>query len=355
MLHPAIVLVTCLLASGEAPASDGVIGGVVVNAVDQKPVAGADVVLRLAVEDHVVPLAQTTTGKDGKFLFRGLRVGSEYEYQPGANRAGVHYPGPHLRLSPRRPVEAVRLEVRDAITHPSPLRVKRHDVLLRPEPGMVTVTETMLVENPTEGCYVGRPIQGQAEPITLALSIPSDFDRVTFAQEFFGRRFSVQGKKVVTSIPWTPGERELKFTYTLANPRGQFRWERPLDLPTSEFRVIVETDQPQDVLWNLADEPLRQAGRVVFACDERALPAGQVVRIEIGRLPVSAMAYARWMALAILVASVTVTALVLRRRRNRPKPRPEGERPEEESCRSPAANAAPAATRRRRRNRASRP
>ena len=154
-----------------------------------------------------------------------------------------------------------------------------------------------------------------SQPITLRLSIPSDFQRTTFDQEFFGRHFSLADGKLVTSIPWTPGPRELKFTYVLANPKSRFHWDRPLDLPCSDLTLIIRTARPDEVSCNLDAKPLRHRDEVTFALSGRNLPAGQVIRVDLGRLPMPLMAYGRWLALAVLIGLVGGTGLMLGRRR----------------------------------------
>ena len=89
----------------------------------------------------------------------------------------------------------------------------------------VTVTESMSIDNPSSLCYVGKsPVSG-AEPVTLQLAIPADFERTTFHKEFFGRQFSIVDGKLVTGVPWPPGRRELAFTYVLACDEGGYVWQ----------------------------------------------------------------------------------------------------------------------------------
>ena len=317
MLIPVFLLLAGVAAADSSPQGNGVIGGVVVNASDEKPAAGVEVVLRVRVEDEFLPWEKTTADAQGKFMFRKLPVGDQYDYLPGANLGGIHYPGPHVRLSRQRPVAGIRLAVRDTVTYPNPLRARRHEILIRPESGAVKVTETIVVENPDSRCYVGQARDDKTEPVTLQLSIPADFLRVTFDQEFFGRRFSLAGGKLVTSIPWTPGQRELKFSYVLANSHGHFRLERPLDLPCSDLRVAVESQSPEEVVCNLGGKPLREGGSVVFESADRTLPAGEVVSVEVGHLPVPFMAYARWIAAAVLAALIGGASVLAARRRRR--------------------------------------
>ncbi len=97
--------------------------------------------------------------------------------------------------------------------------------------------ETLVVRNPSRATYVGDASAGFAT--TLALGIPESFERVTFHREFFGRRFHVVNGRLVTDVPWTPGERTLKFTYYLPMTESRYALARPLDLPCSGVRVRV--------------------------------------------------------------------------------------------------------------------
>ena len=190
---PKLLLVLCsIAAAAEAPAHDGTIRGIVVNASDRRsPVGGAEVVLRMKLHGQLVPVAQTTADRQGRFVFRDLMIGSRYEYLPGANRQGVHYPGGRIKLTPQRPGAEVELAVHDAVAHPSPLVIRRHEITVRPEPGALHVAESILVDNPSLKSYVGESEHEGDEPVTLALAVPPDFERLTFDKEFFGRRFSM--------------------------------------------------------------------------------------------------------------------------------------------------------------------
>jgi hypothetical protein len=309
------ILAACSVLAQPAPSGEGSIGGIVLNGSDgRSPVAGAEVVLRVNVDGQFMTAAETVTGADGRFDFAPLPLRSDLEYLPGANRGGIHYPGERIRLGPGRPRASVELVVYDTVAEPSPLVARRHEILVRPAPGALEVTETILVDNPTARSYVGRPASEGGEPVTLELAIPSDFERVTFDREFFGRRFTQAGGKLVTGVPWPPGTREVKFTYLLHNAERHRVWERPLDLPCPNLRLSVATDKPGEVSCNLGRGSTQSDGQVAFECDERTLPAGYVVRLEMGRLPVSWMVYGRWVALAVLAAGAGVVTIRRSRR-----------------------------------------
>lgn len=294
----------------------GSISGVVVNAsLDGAPVGGADVVLRVRLEGEFVTAAETVTDAMGRFVFDDIPADSEYIYLPGANREGIHYPGPRVQLNAQTPHARVRLSVHDTVSEPSPLVLRRHDITLEPESDALRVTESLLIDNPSTLTYVGKPAHEGGRAATLRLAIPSDFRRTTFHSEFYGRQFTLIGGRLVTDVPWTPGKHELAFTYVLPNSQRERVWERPLDLPCEHLQLTVHTDTPEDVTCNLSPTGSREADTVTFESNAGTLPAGYVVRLQLGRLPVSLTAYGRWLALAILVLLVIATTLIGTRRR----------------------------------------
>ncbi|NUQ62383.1 MAG: hypothetical protein HUU20_07835, partial [Pirellulales bacterium] len=121
MLFPLIAAAGCLLPA-QVSEAEGTIGGIVVKAADQSPVAGAEVVLRQFIDGSLVVVAESKSEPDGKYLFRKLPLDGEI-YQVGANHDGIHYPGEKVRLSRRQPVAGVKIEVCDAVAEPNPLVV----------------------------------------------------------------------------------------------------------------------------------------------------------------------------------------------------------------------------------------
>jgi len=297
----------------------------VVNASGRRaPAAGAEVVLRVKVDGQFMIAAETIADAEGKFRFAPLPIRPDLEYLPGANQDDVHYPGKRIRLTRESPHVHVELLVYDAVAGPNPLVARRYEIVVRPEPGALRVTETILVDNPTSTCYVGEAAEG-VEPVTLELAIPPDFDRTTFNKEFFGRRFSLADGRLVTGIPWPPGEKELTFTYILRNEERCRSWERPLDLPCSHVRLSVLTDKPEEVSSNLKPGSSRLRGEKVFQSEGRTLPVGHVLRLEMGRLPVPWMVYGRWIALVALVGLIAgVSVVTLGRRGSSQRGKDEG-------------------------------
>ena len=324
MVIPILSLLTCL-AAADAPAEvRGAITGVVVNASrDKSPVAECRVVLRARLENRFVVLNEISADHWGRFRFDNLPVGKYFEYLPGANRDGVHFSGPSVNITPEEPCAAVELSVCDSIAAPSPLVLRRHEICLHPEPGVLRVSEVLVIDNPSSACYVGQAPQEGAEPVTLALRISPEFERATFDEEYFGRRFVVSQGQLVTSLPWPPGKKELKFTYVIRNAETKRTWRRPLDLPCADVCVRVLTAKPEEVACNLSPAVIEKnekgdAGAAVFQSAGTPLPSDFVISVDLRHLPVPWMAYARWTALFGLFGMVLGAGVFAIRRRRSP-------------------------------------
>lgn len=297
------MLLSLVLLTAVAGADAMSIEGVVENGTaGGTPVAGTEVVLRGGKDGGLIPIAQAVTDDRGHFLFANLSAEPGMVYLPGANRQGVHYPGPRLR--PEAGASArVKITVYDAVAAPSPLVAERCDIEVRADGGVLEVTESLLVSNPTLTTFVG----GTSPATTLKLRIPDGYDVVTFAGEFFGRRFAVADKGLTTDMPWLPGKFDLRYTYHLPVPDGQTTFERALDLPCSRVRIRVQSASADRVTCSLARAADAGDGSIVFESPPGTMAAGEQVRLTLGGLPTPWIRFGRWVALAVLVCLVLVT------------------------------------------------
>ncbi len=309
------------LAVSDLPSSDapgrvaGTIEGVVVNASQgNAPVPGAEAILQVQLEGQFAPVERTETDQQGRFRFDNLPVGSEAVYLPGAARDEIFYPGRRIQLTKGR-YAYVKVSVHDAVSEPNPLVIRQHEVVIRGEPGALHVVEAMLVDNPQNTTYVGKTTQGQPMAATFRLGIPADFDRLTFQQEFFGRQFHLVNGQVVTTIPWTPGKRWLRFTYSIPNEEAHCVWEHQLDVPCEHLLVRIHHEHPEEITSNLGEFTEVTEGEAVFE-SAGTLSAGHLVQVSLGQLPRAWTYYARWLALVVLGVSV-MGAAWLRGRRQR--------------------------------------
>jgi hypothetical protein len=211
----------------------------------------------------------------------------------------------------------VDLEVFDTVSSPCPLVIRRQDISIFSEPGVLRVTEVLQIENPEKRTYVGVSRESEGEPVTLELSIPPEFQRITFQQEFYGRRFSPCGGKLVTSIPWTHGVRELAFTYVIPVNQESCDWQRSLDLPCRELHLAVHTTDYEGVSCNLPPLPSAGPHEFAFQSPPGGMPQGSLLRVELGHLRTPWISRARWIAVFTLIMLITsgLAILIFRRKK----------------------------------------
>ncbi len=337
MAYLSFALASILAVVGQSESRAGSIRGVVVNGSRQNTVCPrAEVVLRAKMDGPFTAVAKTTADEQGRFDFGEVPIEPGIVYQPGGNHQEIHYPGPQIALTEANPDAFATLRVHDALTHPSPLRLSRWDILIKPLPAALQVTEALTIVNPTSSTFVGQAESDDSQPVTLRLSIPANFERCTFREEFLGRNFEVVNDKMVTRIPWKPGVRKVEFTYTVPNSDRRRIWDRPCDLPCDAVRMLVEHGQPQEIACSLGKPYTVRENEVIFTSSSLR-PADAPMRVELGRQPVHWTRYARWIALVSLAACVAATWLYVRRRNPRP---PTDSAPQAESL---SAESAPSA------------
>jgi hypothetical protein len=313
-MFESLFMLILLCNHAESPyAPVGRIHGVVVNGTrGNEPMGDVDVVLRAGRDGVLAPMTETRTDVYGKFVFDNLPLDDSTIYLPGADRDGVHYPSERVQLDRGNRFAHVRIVAFEVVEAPSPLVAGQHDIDINVRLGVMEVSETLVVGNTSGSTYVGEAVDDK-RPVTLRLSIPPNFDRVTFGNEFYGRRFRIVDHQPVTDIPWPPGIRELKISYRISmdTTRGLFR--RTLDLPCSKATLRVRGENTDKISCNLA-QARGDGEAIVFTSAAEQLAAGDVIELQIGTPPFPWMKLSRWGSVIALGGLALVTAAVLRRR-----------------------------------------
>jgi hypothetical protein len=310
-----LLLLALFAAASQVDGQSGEISGTAVNGTTASvPLSGAEVILRASQNGAFVPVAETTTDSQGQFNFVGLPADQSVVYLPGINRAGVHYPGPRVRLLPGHVTARVKLVAYDTVPSPSPLISRRHEIDVQSGAGYLEVTETLNIENPSLTTFIGQS-KDDRPPVTLRLSLPDGIEKVTFDREFNGRNFQLHEGHLITDLPWPPGSRELKFIYRVPVERQFSVLTRVLDQPTDHVVVQVTTKESGSVACNLPKTSSQSGPDTVFEHRGTTLPAGHQIKLRLGALPLRFETYARGLAVAVLIALIAGSVLATRARR----------------------------------------
>lgn len=304
-----LALYLCLGATFGSEAS-GVVSGIVVDGSNNdRPLANSEVVLCIEDRGRRIPVAETHSNEFGEFRFAELPTDQSLQFIPGVNRDGVHYPGPRIEFATDSTSATVRIKCYGAVTDPSPLVIVRHQIDIQTEYGGLRVAERLVISNPSLRTFVGES-HNDMPPVTLRLSVPDDFEKVTFEKEFFGRQFQIIDGKLLTSIPWTPGERELSFTYLIPIERRTRALSRRIDLMTQSLAVRVHNDSGE-VTCNLPGVANSPSGEWAFE-SRKALAAGQSIDVQLGELSIPFMAWAKWTAVGAMLLMIAAAVGRLR-------------------------------------------
>jgi hypothetical protein len=321
-IHILLLAVAGLFPGVELPGKPIIQGMVVNGSKGAKVVAGADVVLLAGKENQFERVASTTTDQNGCFVFdqRHLTPSPDLVYILGANWDGVHYPGRRFQLDPRGAPAIALLTVHDAIASPCPLVAEVHEIDIHVNTGVLDVTEIVVVDNPSPTTYVGTadPDAPMTAPTTLFLAIPEGVSHVTFNKEFDAQNFQLVDGRLVTNVPWPPGKRQLAFKYQLPVENNQLLFKRPLDLPCLHARVAVTGQCSGELTCNLPKVTASNVVPIGFESAGQTLPAGYALQLQMCRLSVPWIVYARWGAIILLGGLLAATSmrLILRRRSN---------------------------------------
>jgi hypothetical protein len=327
-LHLLVLALVGLLPGVESSADACIQGKVVNGSKAASPVPGAEVVLLAGKDDQFRYVASATADQNGCFVFdrRAVTPSPDLVHGLGANKDGIHYPGPRFRLHPDGPAPRVTLTVYDAVGAPCPLVAEIHEIDIHVNAGVLDVTEIIVVDNPSLSTYVGTgdPDAPKMAPTTLSLSIPEGVSHVTFNKEFDGRNFRFIDGRVVTSVPWPPGKRQLAFRYQVEVKNDHLRFARPLDLPCLNARIAVAGQRAEELVCNLPKLASANGESIAFQSNGKTLPAGHTLELQMGQLPVSWMVRARWATLIVVGGPIAVGAAYLflrkRARSNRMQP-----------------------------------
>jgi hypothetical protein len=296
----------------DSPQPTGTLQGVVVNGTQgDEPISETTIVLRAGPDGALTPVAETRTDIYGKFVFEDVPLDPSITYLPGAERDGVHYPGQRMRLDLNNRFAHQTITAFDAVEAPSPLISQRYTIEVDVRQDVMEVNETILVTNPSRVTYVGKLVDEL--PVTLRLAVPPNFDRVTFSNEFYGRRFRIVEHQPVIDIPWPPGERELKFAYRIPLDQTVGVFCRALDMPCRNVTLRVRGKHAREVSCNLAIAK-QSNSEIVFATAVEELPRGHVIELQVGDLPFQWLRYARPGSLVALAALMMATVVLFRRR-----------------------------------------
>ncbi|HUF27188.1 MAG TPA: hypothetical protein VMM18_09440 [Gemmatimonadaceae bacterium] len=204
---------------------------------DPRPVAGVQVTLHRIGSDSAGALDSLRTAGDGRYAFRYRPFGSSPAiYLVSAEHGGVAYFAPPLR----EPVVAgddADILVFDTTSAAVPISVRtRHLIVGAPFDGDREIIEVYELSNDT----LLTAIPGEAGRAVWAAVVPGEAHDFTVPGDQGVAQTAILHRdgRVLLFAPFTPGVRQLAFTYRV--PASAFPVRLPLERATGMLEVMVE-------------------------------------------------------------------------------------------------------------------
>jgi mono/diheme cytochrome c family protein len=161
----------------------------------------------------------TTTADDtGNFQFENLATGEGIVYIAETVYAALAYNSELVQLHPLTPTQAITLPVYETTTDGSGVQIDRANWLIDAEPGALRVGVIMFVGNRLDRTYIGSPVDGLAQPATLAIQVPTGATEIQFEDGVLGGRYQQVGERIYDIAPIWPGEGERRVVYSYRLP-----------------------------------------------------------------------------------------------------------------------------------------
>ena len=205
--------------------------------------------------------------------------------------------GSRIQLSESRPSALVELSVCDAVTKPNPLILRRFEITIRPQPGLLRVTESLAIDNPSS------PLRGRTADSRRGAQHAATGHSVGFRADHIPEgilRPPLRGRRR-QGRHWRP---------LAAGPTGTRLHLCPakhaalLALGTAARSALPACDRARGGV-EIQSGPVQPAGKspddngmFVFESNGQTLPAGQRLHVELGHLPLAWMSYLRWAVVA---------------------------------------------------------
>lgn len=261
---------------------DGVIQGEVVSGTSgaEAELSGVEVaVVPFVGETQLSPIT-VTTDADGRFRVADLATDPDRSYGVQVTYQGVDYFNQDLVDFSETPVASVTVPVFETTTELTAISVSRNHIIIDFSQDRMRVAELYIVSNLGDRAYVG-------DGATLRFDIPEGVENVTFDDPRMSQSASVDEGVVVDTLPVSPGDRQILFSYDIPYSGRTAVFEKEMSYSTQNLNLLVaDVGIEVDAGEMVAGEPVAtQANTQFLNYTQRNLAAGQQLSVELSNLP----------------------------------------------------------------------
>lgn len=282
-----LLLAWCLAAPAVGQDEGGTVTGQLVNGTPGgSSVAGQEVTLVTYLNgDMLEETASAQTDAAGKFVFNGVKTGSEYKYDAVAFFQEVAY-GTAVSVEelPSFPSGETTLDfaitVYDTTTDDAAVLLMLFHMILNAEDDSVLVREYFVFITTDNRTFVGKP--GDAG--VLHFSLPQGAEGIELTYGAAPEEVSAEANGFWDKRPLRPGGNEVGYSYSLSLKSVKVDLTRPVDYNIARLDVVVP-EGTLDITGSqlVADEPMTISGSVFSHYVAQDLAAGQDLTISVTR------------------------------------------------------------------------
>ncbi len=220
--------------------------GVIAGTVLQGTTGGDDVAtLPVVLEAYAgfTPIAVFTTTVDatGAYTFTELATDASINYLAAVNSAGIRYSSTILNFAPETDLLPAPITIYGTTDDSTVVRMNSIHWIIDPRPGAVVVVEVYGVGTEGDRTYVGKAVDGLAQPATVALSVPTAAQDLGFENGVLGERFQQVGDVAYDTAPVLPGNgsRQIIMRYLMPQEGRSVEIARNFNYAVDDMSLLV--------------------------------------------------------------------------------------------------------------------
>jgi hypothetical protein len=186
-----------------------------------KPVPGAQAEIFLFHDDKPFKQLKVLLDEQGAAVVDNLPVVMGVRPLVRIQYAGLTYQesGPPMDASMRE--ASIEVKVFDTTEQMPAWHIPMRHILATPSTSGVTVTELVVVDNPSDRTWLGKEADAKGNRPTVELTLPENAADVTLLSGFHGWCCtSYEGRDLHIKMPLMPGQAQFRFSYTVPFASG---------------------------------------------------------------------------------------------------------------------------------------
>lgn len=224
--QPAGTTVPPLPDSSMQAASRGIMGSLAVRAVQGSKGGGdvgpAEVEIELLHRDQIIQRFKTKLDEHGVVVVGDLPVEMGVRALVRVKYANVLYQDVGPEMNAANPSASVEVAVFETTDQVPDWKVSMRHVRLSASAGAVSVSETVVVTNPSDRTWLGGPANAQGRRSVVSLTLPAGARDVSLESGFHGWCCTALSDRTITvQMPLMPGEATYRFSYKVDSPAGR--------------------------------------------------------------------------------------------------------------------------------------